>query len=355
MNTIKTQKLQELVAKSVKGVGYDKNIPMTTMMGITVNNGKLTLSSTDATNYLYITGELEGATENIDISVYADVFSKLVAKLTTEETSLKLDGRSLVVTANGQYTMSLPIDENGNLVVFPKKSITDIKQLGIVSTENKKLMLTSLRPSLSAVKESVYSNYYIGELAVSTDRAMMCVLDEPLFEEPKMLRKEFVDLWELISGDVAVAISGTDIVTKSAIDGVEIYSKVDSSDTEFNLEGVKKMVAFDNSAFCKIRKADLLSLLERIALFVGAYDDSTITMKFTDTCLEITSKTQSGSEAIDYMESINPIELTTKIDINRLIVQLKSYPSDVVELWYGSDFCIKLTDGKLSQVLALVR
>jgi hypothetical protein len=63
----------------------------------------------------------------------------------------------------------------------------------------------------------------------------------------------------------------------------------------------------------------------------------------------------NGIERVDYTESKDTIDLTIKINIDRFRNQLKAYSSDVVDLYYGSDICIKLVDGDLTQVIALIK
>ena len=52
---IKTTTLQEMIAKAIKGASNNKLIPLTSLMAIEVKDKVLTLTTTDATNYLYIT------------------------------------------------------------------------------------------------------------------------------------------------------------------------------------------------------------------------------------------------------------------------------------------------------------
>ena len=47
--SIKTEKLKEMVSRSIKGVGNNKLIPLTSLMAIELKDGKLTLITTDAT------------------------------------------------------------------------------------------------------------------------------------------------------------------------------------------------------------------------------------------------------------------------------------------------------------------
>ena len=51
---IKTSELQEMVGKAAKCVSNNKLIPLTSLMSIKVEDNLLTLTTTDATNYFYV-------------------------------------------------------------------------------------------------------------------------------------------------------------------------------------------------------------------------------------------------------------------------------------------------------------
>jgi hypothetical protein len=128
---------------------------------------------------------------------------------------------------------------------------------------------------------------------------------------------------------------------------------IDCSD--YNVEGLKKMLSIEQDSYCRLRKKEILDLLDRLSLFVKSFDDGAITLEFTLDSVKVSSLSSNGVETINFMESKNAKEKTIKININRLISQLKSYTSDSVDLYYGSDLCIKLVDGDVTQVIALMR
>ena len=60
---ISTVKLQSMMNKVIKGVGNNKLIPITSLIGITAEDGTLTIVSTDDTNYLYVSEVLDNEKE----------------------------------------------------------------------------------------------------------------------------------------------------------------------------------------------------------------------------------------------------------------------------------------------------
>ena len=90
-------------------------------------------------------------------------------------------------------------------------------------------------------------------------------------------------------------------------------------------------------------------------MFVNKFDDGAIELHFTDNYIEVSSMANNGVERIEYQESKDAQDITIKINIERLRNQLKAYSSDVVDLYYGSEICIKLVDGDMTQVIALIK
>ena len=53
MLKIKTTKLQEMLARAVQGASENKLLALTTLLAIELKDSKLTITTTDTTNYLY--------------------------------------------------------------------------------------------------------------------------------------------------------------------------------------------------------------------------------------------------------------------------------------------------------------
>ena len=101
---VKTTILQEMVSKAVKGASCNRMIPITGLIEIKVNDGVLSLTTTDATNTLILSKkDIPG--DDFYAVVPIDIFSKLVAKTTAEYISLAVDDGILEITGNGSYRM----------------------------------------------------------------------------------------------------------------------------------------------------------------------------------------------------------------------------------------------------------
>ena len=106
-----TSRMKEAVNKAIKGAGFNNLIPITSMIGIKLSAGKLRLLTTDMTNTLcIIIDKVSGV--DMDITVDADKFGKLISKTTSEDIELLVIDDVLSIKANGTYKIPLISDED---------------------------------------------------------------------------------------------------------------------------------------------------------------------------------------------------------------------------------------------------
>lgn len=353
---IKTDVLKELVIKAGKGIGNNKLIPITSLMGIKADGEWITITTTDGTNYLYIKEKLDS--EEFNVTIDADKFSKLVSKLTCENVTLTLKDKSLEVVGNGTYNIELPLDESGELIDYPnpletfdeadsEKTVLDLSTI--------QLILNSVKPSLAETTSvPCYTGYYFGENVIATDSFKIASLDRKLFSTPTLLSREFVDLLSILDTEpIRVLLKNNVIVVKSY--NCDIYGRVMNGIEDFQIDAISKLLESDFDNVCKVSKQELLQVLDRLSLFVNMYDKNAITLNWTPLGLEISSKTQSGIETLNYLddnETFTPFECL--VNISLLQAQVKAQSGDEVEIYYGKSNCIKLKDIDTTYIVALL-
>jgi len=188
---------------------------------------------------------------------------------------------------------------------------------------------------------------------------MMGILNRKLFNTPYLFNRNFVDLMALGGTDVNISRSENMLLAECRIgetDGnISVCTKIPDNISEFNIAGVEKFGALELTSYCKVFRADLLDLLDRLSLFVSRFDDGAIQLNFTKTAIEVSSMTDSGIESVSYIESKDIEPIAIKINIDRLRNQLKSYSSNAVDIYFGNEICIKLVDGDTTQIIALIK
>jgi peroxiredoxin family protein len=94
-------------------------------------------------------------------------------------------------------------------------------------------------------------------------------------------------------------------------------------------------------------------MLDRLSLFVDVFDKNSVYLTFTNEGLMVSSKQDSGSEIIPYKESNNFKSYTCCLDIDLFKTQVKAYQDDIIEMFYGKENSIKMTNGNTIQIVAL--
>jgi len=356
--TMKTEKLKEMVSKAIKGVGNNKLIPLTSLMAIEVKDNKFTLITTDATNYLYVV-EDKVVADDFYVVVDANVFSKLISKMTSENVTLEVASGVWVlnVKGNGAYKIELPLDEDGEPIKYPDPLTKADLHTWTQKTINRstvQVILDTIKPALAVTLENpCYTGYYVGDHVVATDTYKIASMDVPLFTNPRLVSAEFMDLLAVITDEkITVYMTDTDIVC-STPDCI-VYGKFMEGLDDYAIEAIMGLVDSKFDSFCSVSKNAILQLLDRLSLFVGTYDKNAIHLTFTQNGLQVSSKAASGVEIINYVSSTNFRDFTCAIDIQMLMQEIKAIQNDVIEIYYGGDNAIKLVDGNIKIVVALL-
>ena len=348
-----TSRMKEAVNKAIKGAGFNNLIPITSMIGIKLSDGKLRLLTTDMTNTLCIIID-KVAGDDMDITVDADKFGKLIAKTTSEDIDLSVKDDVLFVKANGTYKIPLISDEEG-LISFP--------DVNIGSEPNAKTKLSSVMQAYNINKSALaktlenpaLTGYYCGDMVISTDANVITFNGFKMFdcENPILISAQQMQLLTLnTKEDIEVYIGKTGIqfVTEDVIiDGALMEGIEDFPANEVN--------AYLDEAFtssCKVRKDLLLSVLDRLALFIEPYDKNGAYFTFGRKGINIHSKKDASTETINYVESKDFEPFVCCVDIPMLKEQLQANPDDTVKICYGNENALKIESGKVTQVIALL-
>lgn len=355
--TMNTEKLKEMVSRAVKGVGNNKLIPLTSLMAIEVKNNKLTLITTDATNYLYII-EDKVVADDFYVVVDANTFSKLISKMTCDNVVLEVKSGIWVleVKGNGNYKIELPLDENGEPIKYPDpySKLLTVVDSGEINRSTIQVILDTIKPALATTLENpCYTGYYMGKQVVATDTYKIASMGVKLFDEPKLISPELLDLLSVMTSEkIQVRTTDTDIIYKSP--DCVVCGKFMEGIDDYAIDAIMELVETDFTSFCSVSKNALLQLLDRLSLFVGAYDKNAVYLTFTQNGLQVSSKAANGVEIIDYVSSSDFRDFTCAVDIQMLTQEVKAIQNDVIELYYGEDNAIKMTDGNITIVVALL-
>ena len=349
--TINTVKLQEMVSRSMQAVSNNAMLPITGMMSISVEDGTLTLLTTDRVHYLYVTEDVEA--EDMQVTVNADAFAKLVNKLTTETVKLTVKDSALEIKANGKYNLEIPMDENGVVKFDCPYKTEELEEDGAWSLEDIKSIVTVLKPSIAVTEEvPMYMNYYVGESVVATNEITVASKAVQLLKTPKLISAKTMSLLSSFKdSDVSYEIYEGNVIVFDSSDSklITLCSNTDG----YPIDVINGFVEMPLGRSCVLSKGALLSALDRLSLFVGAYDNNAVKMSFDTDGVTFESFAGNGTEIVPYIKAEDVEEFSCAIDVRLLQTHVKSQ-SDEVEMWYGVDNCIKLEDDGTTVVISLV-
>jgi len=350
--SVKAGILKELVSRSIKGASQNKLIPLTSLMAIQLKDGKLTLITTDASNYLYVAQD-NVAGEDFYVVVHVEQFSKLIGKMTCDNIELELTKSVLVVKGNGEYKIELPLDENGDFIKFPDP-VGELDEGEDVDLVDIKTILNSIKPALAVTMEvPVYTRYYFGERVVGTDSYKMASLNRCVMgNEPLLISPETMELLDVMTCETIQFHQNDSVIIFTSPDCIVYGHKMDGVE-DYPIDAINELVDEQFGSSCKIDRNALLAVLDRISLFVGQYDNKCISLTFTEEGINISSKASTGIEMIKYLESDNFKPFTCNVDIVVFVQQLKACALDTVQIEYGNENTLKWVDGDITQVMAL--
>ena len=159
-----------------------------------------------------------------------------------------------------------------------------------------------------------------------------------------------MDLLGLLVGEISVYTKDDKILFEA--DNGAVYGTIPNGIENYSIDAIQGLVSQEFDYSCSISKSALLSLLDRISLFVGAYDNGKITLTFTKDYLEVTSR--YASEMIEYSDKENAGEFTCSTDVNTLTTQIKAQSGSEIVIEFGKDNAIKIIDEDITSVVALL-
>ena len=348
-----TSRMKEAVNKAIKGAGFNNLIPITSMIGIKLSDGKLRLITTDMTNTLCIIID-KVAGDDMDITVDADKFGKLIAKTTSEDIDLSVKDDILYVKANGTYKIPLISDEEG-LVTFPALSETKGKTTNVKLTSIMQAYNINKSALAKTLENPALTGYYCGDMVISTDANVITFNDFKMFEqdEPLLISPQLMQLLTLNKQEDIKLIADKTLLTFIADDMV-VQGAVMEGIEDFPADDVKAYLDEAFTSSCKVPKDLLLATLDRLALFIEPYDKNGAYFTFGRKGINIHSKKDASTETINYVESKDFEPFVCCVDIPMLKEQLQANPDDTVKICYGNENALKIESGKVTQVIALL-
>ena len=357
--TISTETLKSLATKASRGASGNSLLPITELIEIRLERGKFSLTTTDGTNFLSVSrDDIDG--DDLVAVVRADMFCKLVSKFTCAIVNFNLTDSYLEVIGNGKYKLDLVLDENGEMVKYPRPDETCFLNktpltTGKISLSVLEEVLQYARPALAEkIEMQPYTEYYFGNGIFATNGNVICKVDTIPWAGYKLLiGARLLDLFESVSDEeIEYAFDEKEILFTSA--NARVYGKLPQGIDVYKIREVDNLTTQEFDSSCVISRSALLQALDRISLFVEKGDMGAVTLEFGND-LAVSSIQCQGVDKLEFVEQDGAdYGYGCKVAVEILTKLVKSNTADTVKIYYGGDSrALKLESGNIIQLIAV--
>lgn len=359
MIRIQTNLLKSMLSKAIKVCSFNKMLPLTELMEISIQDNILGIRTTDNITNLFLKEELEKENENMRVVVDATLFTSLINKTTTEFVELVLAENALTVIANGVYNLDIRVDESNETIKFPEMEITnkDGKEFDF------KQLVTKIGICKSAIPDNMdtieLNNYYLKDKIFATNAFKVTSVPniEALKTEEMLISKDLGKIMIELDFDKAnYTLNDNMLILKGK--GFIFTSKINQDIEKYPLSEIKTVLEQNFVYEAIVDRKKILDLLDRLSLFVAEYENNSINLTFTKDKLNITNAKKTSSEDIPYCKPLKQdlIEFNAVINIISMKEQLEALVSKDISIFFGgSDAIIKVIDGDITQIISLMQ
>ena len=206
--SVPTTLLQDLVNRAAKGSTMQDIIPLSCLMQVKIKDKKLSVRTTDNTNFVTATSQSTVEADDFEIVVETKLFQALISKLSKENTTLSVEGNSVTITADGTYNIPLSVDADGSRISFPEPTFTPVGGSKVVTPEEVRSILSLNKACKADAKEipAIYNYYFDGSQVLTTNVFKGCKNSISVFDTAVCLPPNVVDLLSVVTDSTGVTV-----------------------------------------------------------------------------------------------------------------------------------------------------
>lgn len=344
----KTQDLMDAVGQ-LNRLSASKLLEITRYWYIQGYDGVVTFTGYDGSNWLRYTLEAEG---EIDVIIKAEQFGKLIEKTTVDTVTLTPKGEYLEVKGNGTYKVDI-VTGDEDYPSFDDKLPEELDE-GLAKLLKSSLFYNVANVNDSAVSKSNADGVYTGYLldhnqAITSDIIRVCLnpiqdigtkllIPAPLMRLLASITEDKLYLWTFDDEYIYVSTSTIEIYGR-IMEGMEDYQDMSIMDSQ----------EFDGKA--TLPTAEIQSILERLTLFMTAFDKGTVHLDFGPKQLAIIT-TKGSKELVKYTKLEEGTDFSCKINSLLLRDILATVSEDHFDIHFGNELCLKIEANGVTYYLA---
>lgn len=351
--TIKTGTLQNLMSKAVKGASNSKFNVLTSLMHVELENGVLSLTTTDSDNYLTLKqNDVTG--DNLSFTVNVNTFSKLVFKTSSENIKISVTDDTISVSGNGTYKIPIQLDVDGSEIKYPTHEINNPEYSGTVKTSVLKTIVQYNKPSLALTMEKPYLTRYMcaEDCVISGDEYNICRNNVSTFGTKILVSPVVMELLCMCEEeDISYKIYQNNALFET--NSMKLFAMLSDGVDEYPVDLIKGITEAEYPSDCVIPKTTMINVIDRLSIFINDDDQNGLYMTFTKDGIKMESMKNDGVESVPYQGSNNFKDFTCCVGVDSFRKQLASRSGESVHIYYGDDSTLTLKEGNIIQVISL--
>ena len=349
--TLNTVELNNVCSKILSAVDSNGMSEITETLELILVNKILYLQVTNREYFIKVklSTELEG---DFHATVHAELFLKLISKITTELITLDIEGNSLVISGNGNYKLPM-VYEGSELLSLPTIEIKNETNSFMVSGKilNSILAYNSKQFAMGNIVNPIQSLYYVDENGAITFTNGATV-NKFSFPEPVklLLNSKLVKLFKLFKNEDIKFIIGQDVVSSEIIQtkvkfissDIELTSILPMNEVEIKkvpVQAIRDRAFKDYDTVVVVNRDELLQAINRLYIFSDSstsVDRTFGVFTFETDKIIIKDINKVNSEVVKYSNTVVMEEnYTCVIDFNDIKLVLETTSDKFINLSFG--------------------
>lgn len=365
--TLKTEELSNVCSKILSAVDSNGLSEITETVELILKNNNLYLQVTNREYFIRIKLSTN-IQEEFHATVHAELFLKLISKITTELVTLDTTDKSLIISGNGKY--ELPLVYSGiEILRLPEIPINNVTNnfningaiLNSISVHNSKQLM------MGNIVNPIQSLYYVDKEGAITFTTGACVNKFSLEKDVKiLLNAKLVKLFKLFKSESVEFTIGQDQISQeiiqtkvrfktSDIELTAILPMNDNAVSKVPVQAIRDRAFKDYDYTVVINRLELLQAINRLFIFStnsSAIDRTFGIFEFTSDNVIIKDINKVNSEVVKYSNSIAMSETYKNVlDFGDLKLILESSSDEYVNLSFGDHQAIVCAKNNIYNVI----
>jgi DNA polymerase III sliding clamp (beta) subunit (PCNA family) len=367
---IQTKSFQENCKKILDAVDTNTSLVINETLELEANGRVLYLNVTNKEYYVSVKMPLD-----IDVKLHAVVnaqlFLKLISKITTGTLELDVIDNYLSVKANGNYKIPIVFDGDG-IVEIPKITIQNVtNNFTIKNSILQSILKYNAKEMLKSGGSSpIHKLFYIDEKGAITHRNGACVNSFELEQKVVLtLTEKIVKLFKLFKSDTINFSMGFDELQSGTIaqkvsfsnEQVIITSIITAKEeliNQFPVKGIRQSLEETHEFTATIDRLSLLESINRLSLFSKQDSDLKNThLEFNFEGVVIFDTKKENNEHIKYVNNIDKLKTpySASFDTNDLQVTLETSEGQYIVMSFGNGKVATIKNNNISNIISEVR